>query len=148
VWGIFVHDFWGQDISMNTSHKSYRPLTTLLYPPPPPPPPAAWCRTNLARRFRGVHSIHGSHNASMLLYHASNLALHAAATSFSYITCASVARLSSASSVEAAPGSFLLPFIAAALFATHPVHTEAVANIVRAKPPPRPHPSPPSRRAS
>ena len=31
VWGIFVHDFWGQDISMDTSHKSYRPLTTLMY---------------------------------------------------------------------------------------------------------------------
>lgn len=28
---LFVHDFWGQDISSGSSHKSYRPLTVLTY---------------------------------------------------------------------------------------------------------------------
>lgn len=28
---LFVHDFWGANISSNTSHKSYRPLTVLTF---------------------------------------------------------------------------------------------------------------------
>jgi hypothetical protein len=28
---VLVHDFWGSDIRSNTSHKSYRPLTTLTF---------------------------------------------------------------------------------------------------------------------
>ncbi len=28
---IFRHDFWGQDIALYDSHKSYRPLTTITY---------------------------------------------------------------------------------------------------------------------
>lgn len=28
---IFKNDFWGGDISLNSSHKSYRPLTILSY---------------------------------------------------------------------------------------------------------------------
>lgn len=31
VSAIFSHDFWGDDISSNLSHKSYRPLTTLTF---------------------------------------------------------------------------------------------------------------------
>ena len=28
---LLVHDFWGQDITLVDSHKSYRPLTVLTY---------------------------------------------------------------------------------------------------------------------
>lgn len=28
---VFAHDFWGTKISLNTSHKSYRPLTVLTF---------------------------------------------------------------------------------------------------------------------
>lgn len=28
---VFKNDFWGTDISLNSSHKSYRPLTVLSY---------------------------------------------------------------------------------------------------------------------
>jgi len=28
---LFTHDFWGQDITLDDSHKSYRPLATLTY---------------------------------------------------------------------------------------------------------------------
>lgn len=28
---VFKNDFWGMDISLNTSHKSYRPITILSY---------------------------------------------------------------------------------------------------------------------
>jgi hypothetical protein len=30
-WDVFLHDFWGQDISKRDSHKSYRPVTTLSF---------------------------------------------------------------------------------------------------------------------
>ena len=29
--GVWSHDYWGQDIAKNTSHKSYRPLTVLTF---------------------------------------------------------------------------------------------------------------------
>lgn len=28
---VFAHDFWGSKIALNTSHKSYRPLTVLTF---------------------------------------------------------------------------------------------------------------------
>lgn len=28
---IFKNDFWGTEVSLNTSHKSYRPITILSY---------------------------------------------------------------------------------------------------------------------
>ena len=28
---VFTHDFWGQKVTANTSHKSYRPLTILTF---------------------------------------------------------------------------------------------------------------------
>jgi len=28
---VFLHDFWGSQVALNTSHKSYRPLTVLTF---------------------------------------------------------------------------------------------------------------------
>ena len=28
---LLLHDFWGQDITLSDSHKSYRPITTLTF---------------------------------------------------------------------------------------------------------------------
>jgi len=28
---VFLHDFWGSQLVLNTSHKSYRPLTVLTF---------------------------------------------------------------------------------------------------------------------
>ena len=28
---VFLHDFWGSQLALNTSHKSYRPLTVLTF---------------------------------------------------------------------------------------------------------------------
>jgi hypothetical protein len=134
AWGILEHDFWGQDISLNTSHKSYRPLTTLMHVQPPSPLQLFSFHFPAILRYRGIHAIRGSHNASMPLYHAASIALHSASTVLAYSVCLSVARISlavrSASSIS--PISF--SFIAAALFAVHPVHTEAVVNLVRTLP--------------
>lgn len=31
VYEVFFHDFWGRPIMLNSSHKSYRPITTLTF---------------------------------------------------------------------------------------------------------------------
>lgn len=31
IFSVFLHDFWGQDIRLRLSHKSYRPLTVLTF---------------------------------------------------------------------------------------------------------------------
>jgi hypothetical protein len=82
-------------------------------------------------RYRGLHSIRGSHNASMPLYHATNLALHAAATTLAYFSCTAITRISAPLSRHSSIHPVSFSFVAAALFAVHPVHTEAVVNIVR-----------------
>jgi hypothetical protein len=50
---LFFHDFWGQDITLEFSHKSYRPLTTLSY------------RLNFL--LSGI-SPHGFHIGNILIY--------------------------------------------------------------------------------
>ncbi|ELU04909.1 hypothetical protein CAPTEDRAFT_94543 [Capitella teleta] len=59
---VFVHDFWGSDIRSNTSHKSYRPLTTLT--------------------FRATHAVFG---LRPLAYHVVNVALHVIVTSLLHV---------------------------------------------------------------
>jgi hypothetical protein len=61
---LLSHDFWGQDITLNTSHKSWRPLATLS--------------------LRLNHSLHGLRPAG---YHLVNVLLHS-------LTCAAIASFS------------------------------------------------------
>ncbi|XP_066592261.1 protein O-mannosyl-transferase TMTC1-like isoform X1 [Prorops nasuta] len=93
---IFNDDFWGTPMQDINSHKSYRPLTTLT--------------------FRLNYLMSG---LAPTWYHATNVALHAAA-------CVLVTRVSLAV-VSFRPGFAALTGV---LFAAHPVHTEAVAGIV------------------
>jgi protein O-mannosyl-transferase len=62
---IFVHDFWGQDITRNDSHKSYRPVTTLSF--------------RLSNALWGLHP---------LPFRAENLLLHAAVSLLVYLLAA------------------------------------------------------------
>ncbi|XP_018311479.1 transmembrane and TPR repeat-containing protein 1 [Mycetomoellerius zeteki] len=93
---VLNDDFWGTPMESINSHKSYRPFTTLTF--------------RLNYLMAGL---------SPMWYHATNVALHAAA-------CILVTRVSL---VVAAlrPGFAAL---AGLLFAAHPVHTEAVTGIV------------------
>ena len=50
---LLVHDFWGQDIRLPDSHKSYRPVTTLSY--------------RLNHRLHGLNSA-GFHGTNIALY--------------------------------------------------------------------------------
>jgi Na+-transporting NADH:ubiquinone oxidoreductase subunit NqrE len=57
---LFLNDFWGEPISSNSSHKSYRPFTVLT--------------------FRANHMIHGMHPTG---YHFVNVAFHAIVSALS-----------------------------------------------------------------
>ncbi|CAJ0593677.1 unnamed protein product [Cylicocyclus nassatus] len=97
---VFTTDYWGHPIASPLSHKSYRPLTTLTF----------W----LNYRF---------HNEWTLPYHLLNIALHAIASLLVFLLVRKLHYVTEQSFIcdEA--------FVASALFAVHPVHTEAVANI-------------------
>ena len=97
---IFLHDFWGQNVSSVTSHKSYQPLVTLSF------------RANYVYGFKDGKCLSWG-------FHFVNLVLHAIASAGVYFV--------SDYALEQSPAEAGL---AAALFATHPVHTEAVSGIV------------------
>lgn len=120
---MLQHDFWGQDIKSVNSHKSFRPLTTLTF------------RLN---RLLFDHSKGPYRGNTMTIggdyvengytptppslapsFHAVNIALHALACVLVYFIATSVF---CASDIEA--------FVSAAIFAVHPVHTEAVTGVV------------------
>lgn len=95
---ILHHDFWGQNLSDATSHKSYRPLVTLT--------------------FRWEHSAFGLQPAPMKLH---NMLLHC-------LVCSLLLHL--LPRLLGARVDALVTVAAVALFAVHPVHTEAVCGIV------------------
>ena len=95
-------DFWGEhELSSAESHKSFRPLVTLSY--------------------RANYLLHGHDSWG---YHAVNVALHA-------LNCALVPPTVRAAFGWREPGELrLVPGAAALLFAVHPVHVEAVQQVV------------------
>jgi len=102
---VFLHDYWGADITHPSSHKSYRPLTILT--------------------FRLNHILHGLNSFG---YHLVNVALHAATTAIFYRLLLCLVVSSSSSSTSSSLKS-LFPFFAGMAFALHPIHTESVANL-------------------
>ena len=146
---IFEHDFWGADIRSNSSHKSFRPLTTLSFRL------SRW----LTQRAFGWGEQPETINT--LLFHGENLAWHALATLLVYAlaqrlhrflacpSCAATVSNSESSKGDSA-GEFeqqdrlqttqplaagqTAAIVCALLFAAHPVHTEAVTGIVGALP--------------
>jgi hypothetical protein len=95
-------DFWGEPMRSAVSHKSYRPLTVLTF------------RMNYAL-----------HELQPLGYHVINVLLHGLATSLFGIVCRKVVwRGCGRGSGEG------LVLTAMMLFASHPVHTEAVSHTI------------------
>ncbi len=70
---LFQHDFWGQDMTLHDSHKSYRPLTVLTY------------------RFN-----HWLHGLSAMGYHAGNVVVYICACVAFYLLCISWLKKSTA----------------------------------------------------
>uniref|UniRef100_UPI00358E525E protein O-mannosyl-transferase TMTC4 isoform X2 n=1 Tax=Myxine glutinosa TaxID=7769 RepID=UPI00358E525E len=105
---LFKHDFWGSPLNLNSSHKSYRPLTVLT--------------------FRLNYLLSGGLDSRG--FHLGNILLHTVVCCLFYdVCCLLICHLSAQAqptSLQRAPEAFLT----ALLFSVHPVHTEAVAGIV------------------
>uniref|UniRef100_A0A3Q1HP61 dolichyl-phosphate-mannose--protein mannosyltransferase n=1 Tax=Anabas testudineus TaxID=64144 RepID=A0A3Q1HP61_ANATE len=103
------NDFWGSNLSSNSSHKSYRPLTVLTF------------RLNYLLAG-GLHPVG---------FHVLNIILHAVISALMIdvfaILIGGLAYDEKGMILNHAPKTSLL---AALLFAAHPVHTESVAGIV------------------
>ena len=99
---VFAHDFWGKNLADPTSHKTWRPLTTLTF--------------RLNRQSAGAD---GS-AISTWGFHATNVILHAIVSGL--VVCMSADMLFG--------GRWRPALLAGALFAVHPVHVEAVSSIV------------------
>ena len=97
---LVTNDFWGKPMSDPTSHKSYRPLCVLT--------------------FRLNYMLHGLEPWG---YHAFNVLLHTLCTLLFWCLCRCVVFRSNIVGTD----SSLLSWQAAALFAVHPIHTEAVS---------------------
>ena len=95
---LFLDDFWGEPMSSPTSHKSYRPLTVLTF------------RLNYAL-----------HELEPWGYHVINVLLHGVTTVLFGLVCRKMVFGGAGRKTD------LEVFIAMLLFASHPVHTEAVS---------------------
>ncbi|XP_062313500.1 protein O-mannosyl-transferase TMTC4 isoform X1 [Osmerus eperlanus] len=106
---IWRNDFWGSNLSSNSSHKSYRPLTVLTF------------RLNYLVAG-GLHPVG---------FHVLNIVLHAVISALMIdvfdILIGGLAYDGEGRRLYQAPKTSLL---AALLFGVHPVHTESVAGIV------------------
>lgn len=98
---LFANDFWGIPLQSNDSHKSYRPITVLTF------------RWNFL--IGGLNPV-GYHVVNVLLHSAvSVLFLHFCTRIFSGYVSSQISSLS---------------LLCGLFFAIHPIHTEAVANVV------------------
>ncbi|XP_061547782.1 protein O-mannosyl-transferase TMTC4 [Phycodurus eques] len=106
---IWTNDFWGSNLSSNSSHKSYRPLTVFTF------------RLNYMLAG-GLHPVG---------FHVLNVALHVVISVLMVdmfaLLIVGLASDDRTRKVRRAPKTSLL---AALFFAAHPVHTESVAGIV------------------
>lgn len=98
---LFMNDFWGIPLQSNDSHKSYRPITVLT--------------------FRWNYLVGG---LNPIGYHVINILLHSAVSVLFHHVCSRIFHgyLSSQTSS--------LSLLCGLFFALHPIHTEAVANVV------------------
>ena len=107
LFSVFKHDFWGENITSSTSHKSYRPLTILTF--------------RLNYWTAGGYDTFGFHLVNLVL-HAFNsmLSLRVFSAIFGGISVSKQGKKAFTS-----PKASLL---AALLFAVHPIHTENVSD--------------------
>eukprot|EP00041_Stephanoeca_diplocostata_P033020 m.1077976 g.1077976 ORF g.1077976 m.1077976 type:complete len:676 (+) comp24252_c0_seq9:116-2143(+) len=106
IQAVFMHDFWGQNITLDSSHKSYRPITTLTF------------RANFAMHGMNPHAFH---QTNVALYSVCCFVVVIVIFSKNFATHDSVPRQNCVS----------FGAVAASLWWTvHPIHTEAVASVV------------------
>ncbi|CAH1098557.1 unnamed protein product [Psylliodes chrysocephalus] len=101
---IFKNDFWGTDITLNSSHKSYRPLTILSY------------------RFNVLYS---KDKLDAFQFHATNIILYGLLCLLTVPVFELFLKKS-----KYATNVHDIAYFSSLLFTVHPVHTEAVAGLV------------------
>ena len=102
---VWLRDFWGTPLSSPTSHKSFRPITTLTL------------KWNWI-----IHADKTDDGASTFGFRVTNVALHAAVV---WLVTEASAFVFSGNTT----GDFIAQLTAGLLFGLHPVHAEAVSNI-------------------
>ena len=128
---IFGHDFWGADIQSNSSHKSYRPLTTFSFR----------LSRYATRHFFGWTDDQAPESVATFIFHAENLLLHCLATALVYALslkicsrlCSVCAHRQLTVTTQTRDGrqtAHDCALISSLLFGVHPVHVEAVTGIV------------------
>ncbi|CAG9863206.1 unnamed protein product [Phyllotreta striolata] len=101
---IFKNDFWGTDITLNSSHKSYRPLTILSY------------RLNV---------LYMKDKLDAFQFHATNIVLYGLLCLLTVPVFELFLKKS-----KYATNVHEVAFLSSLLFTVHPVHSEAVAGLV------------------
>jgi hypothetical protein len=101
---IFRNDFWGSDISLNSSHKSYRPLTVLSY------------RLNV---------LYSNNKLDAFQFHATNVILYGLLCLLTIpVFELFLRKKKSEKNVNDTA------YLSSLLFTVHPIHTECVAGLV------------------
>ena len=109
-----VRDFWGNYLAWASSHKSYRPITSLSY------------RLQVLFDGRGVNSV--SVKRSL---HAFNVINFALVSIIFYLVCTQLEDVTNRDiKTKSTKRKYTLSLLAGVLFAVHPIHTEAVACLV------------------
>nr|CAH7750091.1 unnamed protein product [Callosobruchus chinensis] len=101
---VFRNDFWGTDITLNSSHKSYRPLTILSY------------RLNV---------LYSNNKLDAFQFHATNVILYGVLCLLTVPVFELFLKKS-----KYATNVHDIAYYSALLFTVHPVHTEPVAGLV------------------
>ncbi|CAH1175783.1 unnamed protein product [Phaedon cochleariae] len=104
ILNIFKNDFWGTDITLNSSHKSYRPLTILSY------------RLNV---------LYSNKKLDAFQFHATNVILYGLLCLLSVPVFELFLKKS-----KYAMNIHDIAYYSSLLFTVHPVHTEVVAGLV------------------
>ena len=128
-----TRDFWGGELALTTSHKSYRPVTSLTYRMQ-----VQWIGNNIGASSKGIGRVNDL--AVKRSLHLCNVLTFGAVTVCFYAVCLVVmsgrspfAALFSGSRAKRSTSSQSPEFMAAVaafFFAVHPIHTEAVACLV------------------
>lgn len=102
---VFTNDFWGTNVFLKSSHKSYRPFTILTF------------RWNywFAGELKPFH------------FHLANVILHPIVSVLYFVVCQRLHNERQNMKANKSDWS-LCPLFASLLFAVHSVHTESVSN--------------------
>ena len=133
---IWRHDFWGKDIGTTQSHKSYRPVTITYFRmircytlSAYNHNPDAFLINNVSMKESDYpEHIHREKDLQPIHFHIGNIALH----TWNCLMIRSVVStlLHHHSTLQSSVSDIAL--VSALLFSTHPIHCEAVSNIVGA----------------